>query len=157
MNIEQKIDKLEQELNNLKQQAKSCNPKYWKPKDGEKAWYIESGNICSSYQWISPTDKTLITLGDVFQSEEEAEKELELRLATQRLKKAIWEANGGEFIRFIPDVLNITINAHNNILQINYCTNVQTAQNWMHIKNRETAEKVLKENSKDFKIYYGLN
>ena len=68
MNIEQKIDKLEQELNNLKQQAKSCNSKYWKPKDGEKAWYIESGNICSSYQWISPTDKTLITLGDVFQS-----------------------------------------------------------------------------------------
>jgi len=157
MNIEQKIDKLEQELNNLKQQAKSCSTKYWKPKDGEKAWYIESGNICSSCQWISSTDKTLITLGDVFQSEEAAEKELKLRLATQRLKEAIWEANGGKFINFSYNVKNTTINRYYNTLQISNWTEIQTNQNWMYIKDQKVAERVLKENHKDFEIYYGLN
>ena len=156
MNIEQKINKLEQELNELKKQAENYKPKYWKPKNGEKAWYIENDDICSSCQWISPTDKTLVTLGNVFQTEEEAKKELELRLATQRLKEAIWEANNGEFIKFIPGILNITINTYNNILQIDYCTNIQSNQNWIYIKDRETAEKVLKENRKDFEIYYGL-
>ena len=157
MNIEQKINKLEQELNELKKQTENCKPKYWKPKNGKEAWYIENDDISSSCQWISSTDKTLVTLGNVFQTEEEAEKEVELRLATQRLKEAIWIANGGEFIGFRPDVLNITINAHNNILQVDYCIDIQSNQNWMYIKDKETAEKVLKENRKDFEIYYDLN
>ena len=156
MNIEQRIDKLEQELNKLKKQAKWCKPKYWKPKNGEKAWYIESGNISLSCQWVSPLDKTLITLGNVFQSEEEAKKELELRLATQRLKEAIWEANGGEFIEFVPDTFNIIINVYNNDLQADCYSSTQIAQNWMYIKDKETAEKVLEENRRDFEIYYGI-
>ena len=158
MNIEKKINKLEQELNELKKQAKNCKPTYWKPKNYEKFWFIdgrfiykemfhEHSNICGGK----------IVVGNFFRTKEEAEKELELILATQRLKEAIWEANGGEFIGFRPDVLNITINAHNNILRVDYCTYTQIAQDWMYIKDKETAEKVLKENRKDFKIYYDLN
>ena len=157
MNTEQKIDKLEQELNELKKQAKECKPKYWKPKNGEKAWYIASGNICSSCQWISPTDKILITLGDVFQSEEAAEKELKLRLATQRLKEAIWKANGGKFINFSYNIKNTTINRYYNTLQISNWDEMQAHQDWLYIKDEETAGKVLEENRKDFEIYYGLD
>ena len=157
MNIEQKINKLEQELNELKKQAENYKPKYWKPKNGEKAWYIENDDICSSCQWISPTDKTLVTLGNVFQSEEEAEKEVELRLATQRLKEAIWEANGGKFINFSYNIKNTTISRYYNTLQISNWTEMQTNQNWMYIKDEKTAGKVLEENRRDFEIYYGLN
>jgi len=156
MNIEQKINKLEQELKELKKQAENYKPKYWKPKNGEKAWYIENDDICSSCQWISPTDETLVTLGNVFQTEEEAEKELELRLATQRLKEAIWEANGGEFIGFVPDVLNVIINVCDNGLAVAHWAYTQANQNWMYIKDRETAEKVLEKNRKDFEIYYDI-
>ena len=156
MNIEQRIDKLEQELNELKKQAKWCKPKYWKPKNGEKAWYIESGNIGLSCQWVSPIDKTLITLGNVFQSKEEAEKELKLRLATQRLKETIWEANGGKFIRFTPYSTNIVIINDKGVLKAVNWTELQIAQNWMYIKDKETAEKVLEENRRDFEIYYGI-
>ena len=157
MNIEQKINKLEQELNELKKQAENYKPKYWKPKNGEKAWYIENDDICSSCQWISPTDKTLVTLGNVFQTKEEAKKELELILATQRLKEAIWEANGGEFIGFNPNIIDLVVSVNNNILQVDYCIDIQSNQNWMYIKDKETAEKVLKENHRDFEIYYGMN
>ena len=156
MNIGQKIDKLEQELNELKKQAKECKPKYWKPENGVKAWYIKSGNIRSSCQWISPIDKTLITIGDVFQTKKEAEKELKLRLATQRLKEAIWEANGGEFVGFDHSYMNHTINVYRNTLLVDSYNNTQIAQNWMYIKDEKTAEKVLEENRRDFEIYYGL-
>jgi len=157
MNIEQKINKLEQELNELKKQAKECKPKYWRPKNGEKAWYIRADDIFSSSKWISQTDKRLVTSGNVFKTEEEARKELELRLATQRLKEAIWEANGGKFINFSYNTKNTTISRYYNTLQISNWTEMQANQNWMYIKDEETAGKVLEENRKDFEIYYGLN
>ena len=157
MNIEQRIDKLEQELNELKKQAKSCKPKYWKPKGFEDAWYIHGGKVRFDSEQISAIDKETIAIGDVFKTREEAEKELKLRLATQRLKEAIWEANGGEFIGFVPDVLNTTINAHNNILQVDSYTYAQNNQDWIYIKDQKTAENVLEENRKDFEVYYGLN
>ena len=99
----------------------------------------------------------MITLGDVFQSEEAAEKELKLRLATQRLKEAIWDANGGKFINFSYNIKNTTINRYYNTLQISNWTEIQTAQDWMYIKDEKTAEKVLEENRRDFEIYYGLD
>ena len=150
MNIEEKIDKLEQELNELKKQAKWCKTKYWKPKNGEKAWYIESGNISSSCQWVSPLDKTLITLGNVFQSEEEAKKELKLRLATQRLKESIWTANGGEFVGYNIHSMNYTVTVFRGKLIVNYFNDTKIAQDWMYFKDRETAIKVLEENRRDF-------
>jgi len=156
MNIEQKIGKLEQELNELKQQTKNCMPKYWKPKIGENFYYVECTRIYVTEYDNSDFTKELVLTGNFFQTKEEAKKELKLRLAIQRLKEAIWEANGGEFIGFRPDVLNITINAHNNILRVDYCTYTQIARNWMYIKDRETAENVLEENRKDFEVYYGI-
>ena len=157
MNIEKKINKLEQELNELKKQAKNCKPTYWKPKNYEKFWFIdgmfiykemfhEHSNICGGK----------IAVGNFFRTKEEAEKELELILATQRLKEAIWEANGGEFIEFVPDTFNIIINVYNNDLQVDCYSSTQIAQNWMYIKDKETAEKVLEENRRDFEIYYGV-
>jgi len=157
MNIEQKINKLEQELNELKKQAKNCKPKYWRPKGFENVWYLHGGKIRFDSDQISAIDKETIAIGDVFKTREEAKKELELRLATQRLKKAIWEANGGEFIEFIPDVFNIIINIYNNDLQVDSYSYTQIAQNWMYIKDEKIAEKVLKENCRDFEIYYGLD
>ena len=159
MNIEEKIDKLEQELNELKKQTKWCKPKYWKPKDGEKAWYLRDGRITAdfSFIWSSRIAKGLIATGNVFQSEEEAEKELKLRLATQRLKEAIWEANRGKFIKFTPYSTNIVIINDKGVLKAVNWTELQIAQNWMYIKDRKIAEKILKENRIDFEIYYGLN
>ena len=157
MNIEEKIDKLEQELNELKKQAKNCKPKYWKPEDGEKAWYLRDNRITADFRWSSRVAKGLIATGNVFQSKEEAEKELKLRLATQRLKEAIWEANGGKFIRFTPYSTNIVIINNKGVLKAVNWTELQIAQNWMYIKDPLIAEKVLEENRRDFEIYYGLN
>ena len=78
-------------------------------------------------------------------------------MATQRLKEAIWTANGGKFINFSYNSNNTTINRYYYTLQISNWTEIQTNQNWMYLKSTEIAEKVLKENYKDFKIYYGLD
>ena len=158
MNIEQKIDKLEQELNELKEQAENCKPKYWKPKNGEKAWYVYAASeVDYDTRWLGEFDKKMIKSGLVFKTKEEAKKELELILATQRLKEAIWEANGGEFIGFTSEVINYTITTDSKTVKVNWFEYVKTAQDWMYIKDIETAEKVLEENRKDFEIYYGLN
>jgi len=156
MNIQQKINRLEQELNELKQQVKNSKPKYWKPKNGEEAWYLYGNKVRLDFDWDNESDKELINIGDVFQTKEEAEKELELRLATQRLKEAIWEANGGEFVGFDHSYMNHTINVYRNTLLVDSYNNTQIAQNWMYIKDMKTAEKVLEENRRDFEIYYGL-
>ena len=157
MDIEQKIDKLEQELNWLKEQAKNCKPKYWKPKNGEKSWYIYGGILQSDNSWASKAYKRFIAIGDIFKTREEAERELELRLATQRLKEAIWEANGGAFIWFNENSKNFSIEVHQNTLLVTEARLVQVHQNWMYVKDEETAEIVLEENRRDFEIYYGLN
>ena len=156
MNIEQKIDKLEQELDWLKEQAKNCKPKYWKPKNGEKAWFIHDSHIKSDVTWGTKVDKRFITRGDVFKTREEAEKELELRLTTQRLKEAIWEANGGEFIDYKDNSLDYAIIVYEGSLKPMPWATFKCFQNWMYIKDMETAEKVLEENRRDFEIYYGL-
>jgi len=156
MNIEQEIDKLEQESSELKEQAKNCKPKYWKPKNGEEAWYIDDSTVMSDYTWNSTLDKRFITIGNVFKTREEAEKELELRLATQRLKEAIWEANGGAFIDYKDNSLDYAISVFEGSLRPMPWAIIKCFQNWMYIKDEETAHTVLEENRRDFEIYYGL-
>ena len=157
MNIEQKINKLEQELNKLKQQTKNCMPKYWDFKIGEKFYYIYIAKVYSSDYVDSGFEKDLILSGNIFRTKKEAEKELELRLATQRLKEAIWEANGGEFIGFTPEVTNYMVTTDNNIVKVSRFEYAKTTQDWMYIKDEETAERILEKNRTDFEIYYGLN
>ena len=158
MDIEQKINKLEQELDWLKEQVKNCKPKYWEPENGEALWYIDGIKIYSgTLHGNNKFYNELQLIGNCFKTEEEARKELELRLATQRLKKAIWEANGGKFVNFSYNIKNTTINRYYNTLQISNWTEIQTVQDWMYIKDEKTAIKVLEENRRDFEIYYGLN
>ena len=157
MNVEQKLNELEQELNELKQQTKNGMPKYWKPKIGEKFYYVEGTRIYVTEYDNSDFTKELVLTGNFFQTKEEAEKELKLRLATQRLKEAIWKANGGKFINFSYNIKNTTISRYYNTLQISNWTEIQTAQDWMYIKDEKTAIKVLEENRRDFEIYYGLD
>ena len=157
MNLEQKINKLEQELKELKKQARNCMPKYLDFKIGEKFYYIDIAKVYSSEYADSGFEKDLSLSGNIFRTKKEAEKELELRLATQRLKEAIWKANGGKFINFSYNIKNTTINRYYNTLQINNWTEIQTAQDWMYIKDEKTAIKVLEENRRDFEIYYGLD
>ena len=72
MNIEQRINKLEQELNELK----NCKPKYWKPKDGERAWFIMGKEVSSDTNWDKKSDKEIILIGNCFKTKEEAKKSL---------------------------------------------------------------------------------
>ena len=157
MKIEEKIEKLERELKELKEQIKTCNPEYWDFKIGERFYYIDIAKVYSSEYANYDFEKDLSLSGNIFRTKKEAEKELELRLATQRLKEAIWVANGGEFIGFNPNIIDLVVSVNNNILQVDYCIDIQSNQNWMYIKDKETAEKVLKENHRDFEIYYGMN
>jgi len=138
-----------------KYRVKPEAPKYWKPKNSEKFYYIEGTRICTTEYNNADFAKELVLIGNVFKTKDGAEKELELRLATQRLKEVIWEANGGKFISLNPNSIDFIVSV-NNLLQVIYCTSIQSNQNWMYIKDKETAEKVLKENRKDFEIYYGL-
>ena len=76
MNLEQKIDKLEQELNELKKQARNCMPKYWDFKIGEKFYYIDMAKVYSSEYAgvISDFEKDLILSGNIFRTKKKQKR-----------------------------------------------------------------------------------
>ena len=156
MDIQKKIEELEKQLNSLKEEVKSCNVKYWKPKKGEKFYYGDITKIYCAECTNSDFIKDLFLVGNYFKTKEEAEEELELILATQRLKEAIWTANGGEFVGYNIHSMNYTVTVFRGKLIVNYFNDTKIAQDWMYFKDRETAIKVLEENRKDFEIYYGI-
>ena len=69
--LENKINELASEIEKLKAEKKNG---LWKPKDGERYWYINTGGGGLTTVWDGDiADKSRYALGNVFKTEEEAE------------------------------------------------------------------------------------
>lgn len=93
------INDLKEQLENLIKQgqellekmkervADTSKTKRWKPKDGETYWYIYGDGTIDYDFWTSKNDILLgrYKLGNCFETEEEAQKELERRIVEQEL------------------------------------------------------------------------
>jgi len=159
-----KIKELETTLasvqNELEKLRQPNNIKYWKPVNGEEAYYIAGTRTPMSTCWENKLDKELIQVGDVFPTKKLAKQKLNHKLATQRLKEAIWDANDGCFlpINYDDDYKHIvTYDSRSDSFSITSNCYTAAAPKWYYIKSYDKALKVLSENEADFRIYLGVD
>ncbi|MEA3371031.1 MAG: hypothetical protein U9Q40_06790 [Campylobacterota bacterium] len=153
MNIHDKITTIEQQLTELREKAKNCKPVFWEPKNNEKAWYVSCGTleIRSARSWSQDE----IATGIGYKTKELAEQSLELQLATQRLKKAIFYFNEGKEYPFEFGVPNHYVELRYTGLLSSSLINLKHCPNWFYMKDKEACKKLIESHSDDLHIYLG--
>lgn len=128
---------------------------HWEPKIGDRCFILENANIRirpANYTGML-RDYNAWCTGRVFRTEEECEKALDRELAEVRLRKTS---------TFEPDFENgkggyiVYYNYLNNRLECLTC-GWQNAGESVRYATEEEAEKSIKENERDWKIYSGID
>ena len=135
--------------------------KFWEPKDGELAWYIDVDNsITESRNWSkvpswekSPSAYRLIEVGNMFKTKEEADKYINFKKVEHRLRKAVWKLNGGPAPEFKYQIGNFTICTNGIFLDIDTWYNLQINPDWLWFKSIELAEELAETHKEDLLIY----
>lgn len=126
---------------------------HWKPRYNDEYFYISDyGDIFSGIWSDSRIDNERLALGFVYSSEEECEKAKERKLAKVRLQRTS---------KFKPDFENgsdgwaVCCYRANKEL---YCVKIYGCDSGepVHYKTLEEAEKSIRENERDWKIYFGI-
>lgn len=126
---------------------------HWKPKIGDRCFILENANIRPANYTGMLRDYNAWCTGRVFRTEEECEKALDRELAEVRLRrtstfKSDFENGKGGYI--------VYYNYLNNRLECLTC-GWQNAGESVRYATEEEAEKSIKENEQDWKIYFGIN
>ncbi len=148
------LDKLKEELQLLKEKIDSYEEvvAFWEPTEGETAYLTDvDGSIRSSSNWGTSE----VALGRGFKTEEEAEKAFELRLATQRLKKAIWKLNEGVSYPFIIGERNYYVVLFEGEVVTRHCTHTKMVPNWMYLCNLREVSELIGTHKDDLLLYLG--
>ena len=129
----------------------------WKPKEGDNYFYIVDSynplhNEILVSTWVNDDyDKTYYLLGNIYRSYKEAEKARNRKLAEARLRrtstfKPDFEKGRDGYIVVYDQMLCVldSISCSYRYGQI------------VHYETKEEAEKSIKENERDWKIYFGI-
>lgn len=125
-------------------QATTETKTLWKPKEGEKYWIV---TFCiSSFLWTdSISDNLMYSTGHCYQTEEEAKKVYDRKIAEQKLKEIIFEANDG----WTPDWNNenqfkymFYYNAKDKKVYSANWWQTKYYPNWMYIKDDKTRNEI---------------
>lgn len=98
------INKTKEHLTNMEKMLEECEYKRWKPKDGEKYWYITNTNQLSQIDFTSERsykredDYQRWRTYNCFQTREQAEAEAEKILVRRQLEDIARRLNKGEEI-----------------------------------------------------------
>ena len=156
-NLQKQIEEMKTKLADM--EAELNKPEviinYWQPRTAENLYYVNylghiaEANYTENYQW----DKTRYR---VFKTKEEAKRYAEYVKAEETLRRVIAEANEG----WLPDWSNddpfkykILYRCDLDSLSIDSCRFSKLISNFMYIKSRELAEKLIKEYEVEFKTY----
>ena len=127
---------------------------HWKPKHGDEYFWIdECGSILpGTFYRDSLYDQQRLTFGNVYRTEKEAEKARDRRLAKVRLQrtstfKPDFENDRGGYVVFY-NPKEEKLETHNV-----YCYDYGEIVRYETV---EEAEKSIKENERDWKIYFGI-
>lgn len=99
--ILESIAKLEKELASLKERVniepqENLEPKVYLPEIGEKYWYLFATGEVANYIWKNDkTDNDLFTQGNVFLTQQEAQKEAQYRKLRAKYVAYVKEYNDG--------------------------------------------------------------
>lgn len=128
-----------------------------RPKQGEEIFYIRC-NSKSVGQHSYDTDGSMPSwyeLGDVFKTEQEAERELAYRQALQRVKEWIYEHdakdNDEEALPYITIVWNATEERF-HYLRSDY----KSFSPFGYLKSEKACEQLIREKSDDLKIIFNV-
>ena len=156
-NLQKQIEEMKTKLADM--EAELNKPEviinYWQPRTAENLYYVNylghlaEANYTENYQG----DKTRYR---VFKTKEEAKRYAEYVKAEETLRGVIAEANGG----WIPDWSNDDSLKHKILyrcdldrLSIDSYSVSKLIPNFMYIKSRELAEKLMYEYEAEFKTY----
>lgn len=127
---------------------------HWKPKHGDEYFWIdECGSILpGTFYRDSLYDQQRLTFGNVYRTEKEAKKARDRRLAEVRLRrtsdfKPDFENDRGGYVVFY-NPKEEKLETHNV-----YCYDYGEIVRYETV---EEAEKSIKENERDWKIYFGI-
>mgnify|MGYP000662194575 CR=1 FL=1 len=126
---------------------------HWKPKKDDEYFWMNSYGETQPDVWDGDSiDITRLALGMVYRTEEECEKALDRELAEARLRrtstfKPDFENGEGGWIVFYDYKRKALA-----ILRTTYYNSGEP----VHYATREEAEKSIKENEQDWKIYFGI-
>lgn len=129
------------------------NSIHWKPKYDDWYFYVsDHGSVCSDVWNDNYTDNKRLAFGFVYRTEEECKAALDRKLAEARLCKTsdfepIFESEYGGWI--------VYFDYENRMLD---CAKVFSCDRGelVHYATKEEAEKSIKENERDWKIYFGI-
>lgn len=148
----QDIENFDEWFEEIKEE--STDSIHWKPKHGaEYFWIDECGSILpGTFYRDSLYDQQRLTFGNVYRTEKEAEKASERRLAEVRLRQTsdfkpdFEDANGGwtVYYSYKDKKLNSFFAGYDDAGEI------------VCYETKEDAEKSIKENERDWKIYFGV-
>ena len=148
----------EEQLKQIKEQMPHIfKTKMWKPRGGEKYYLLTYfGSVEHSY-FNSEVDITPLLIGNVFQTRELAQKELDKRLAIQRVKVWIDEELG----MFEPDWDNykeekvvIAYSCHYNGFEAFCWFDSKQYSSIGYLRTKEDAEKLIKACEDDLILIY---
>jgi len=149
VNYEEEIARLKVEISKLTEEWEAKG-KFWKPKDNEESWYINTGGeVLESHRWT----KQEIDYGVAYKTEEEANKASEVQFAIQRLKKEIFILNGGIEYPFIAGRVNYCVGLLNNELDLCGWMMNKIRPNWMYLRNIAVGERLIESHKEDLELY----
>lgn len=126
---------------------------HWKPKYDDWYFYIsDHGSVCSDIWNDNYTDNKRLAFGFVYRTEEECEEARERRLAEVRLRqtsdfKPDFEDSRGGWV--------VYYNYKDKELY-SYDTDYDDSGETIHYKTEEDARKSIRENERDWLIYFGI-
>lgn len=147
----QDIDNFDEWFEEIKEPVDSI---HYKPKDGDEYFYISDyGNVYSDNWDDKHIDNERLALGFIYHTEEECEKAKERELAKVRLQRTsnfkpdFENGNGGWIVYYDYRCEAFAV------CELDY----YDAGEPVRCATREEAEKSIKENERDWKIYFGID
>ena len=127
---------------------------HWIPKDGEEYWYIGDDGPIRSIRFSSydGDDANRLAIGNVYLTKAEAEQARDRKLAEVRLRRTS---------NFKPDFKNgkggwiVGYDHQRNKFLFMFVVGADYGEP-VHYETKEEAEKSIKENERDWKIYFGI-
>mgnify|MGYP003537986641 FL=1 len=153
-NLQKQIEEMKTKLADM--EAELNKPEviinYWQPNKLDRYFYIHPTNQVHTALNHYAED----TKYRVFKTRKEAEKYAEYVKAEETLRRIIAEANEG----WLPDwksvdaiKVEVQLNAHYNIIFAERCASTKRQPNFMYIKSKELAVKLMKKYEVEFKTY----
>lgn len=142
-------------LNNFNEWFEEVKETGWKPKTGDKYWYIADCGIVVCNAWRNGIiDNARYELGNCYRTEEEAEHAKKVQIARTKIKRSS---------NFVPDWDNkcqekffVYLNHFAKYLDVGNTVSYNTIGQIVFYQTRKDAERAIEEFRQDYFLHFGV-